>query len=118
MINLPAFASAFLLTLLACVSSIAAEDAKTPPAETPPAKTEKDAPKTEKADAKKDPKDMSADELEAASLCPVKRIESKQIYHYELNGKTYHFCCRKCQAEFEEHPEKFGVKAEKEPEKK
>src|SRR5580704_11873414 len=70
-----------------------------------------DASKTaQKEAAPKDPKTMTADELEAAGLCPVKRIESKQIYHYELNGKTYHFCCRKCQSEFEEHPEKYGVK--------
>jgi YHS domain-containing protein len=71
-----------------------AEDTKTPP-------------------AKKDPKTMTLDELEAAGLCPVKKIESKQIYHYDLNGKTYHFCCRECQDEFEAHPEKYGAKADK-----
>ena len=112
-----AFGSIFVAAILACASSLAAEEAKTPPNPPAPpadgARTEEKKDETSKPNAKKDPKAMTLDELEAASLCPVKKIESKQIYHYELNGKTYHFCCRVCQTEFENHPEKYGAKAEK-----
>src|ERR1041384_7419804 len=72
----------------------------------------KDPPKKE--EAKKDPKDMTADELEAASLCLVDKNPSKPIYHVDgPNGKTYHFCTRKCAEAFKADPAKYGVKAEK-----
>lgn len=100
-----ACAACFLLLLLTMAVRSEAEDAKDAGKE-----DKKEEPK--KTEEKKDPKTMTADELEAASLCPVKKIESKQIYHYDLNGKTYHFCCRKCQDEFAEHPEKYGAKPE------
>lgn len=61
---------------------------------------------------KKEVKDMSSDELEEAGRCPVCRNEHKLVYHFEAGGKTYHFATRKCQKEFSENPEKFGVKAD------
>ena len=100
-------AACFLILLMTVAVRSGAEDAKGDAAK----EEKKEEPK--KTEEKKDPKTMTVDELEAASLCPVKKVESKQIYHYELNGKTYHFCCRACQDEFAEHPEKYGAKPEK-----
>jgi hypothetical protein len=71
-------------------------------------------PKKEEA-AKKDPKDMTLDELEAAQLCPVTRKASKPIYHVKLGDKEYHFASKDARAEFEAHPEKHGYK--KDPKK-
>ena len=61
-------------------------------------------------DAKmKDPKDMKADEAEAAGICPVCKGESKPVYHYEFKGKDYHFKTRACQKEFAADPAKFSA---------
>jgi len=59
---------------------------------------------------KKEVKDMTAAELEEAGRCPVCRNESKQVYHFTVAEKTYHFASRKCQKEFGADPAKFGVK--------
>ena len=77
-------------------------------------KSKEEKPKEEKP--KKEPKDMSADEAEAAGLCAVCKNEHKQVFHSEVGGKMYHFATRKCQKEFSADPAKFGVKADKKPE--
>jgi hypothetical protein len=76
-----------------------------------------------KADApKKDPKDMSLDELVAAELCPVTRLPAKPIYHVTIGDKRYTFATKDARKEFEANPEKFGAKkiakAEPKPEAK
>lgn len=58
---------------------------------------------------KKDPKELKADEAEAAGLCPVCKGEFKPVYHYEFKGKDYHFKTRACQKEFAADPTKFGA---------
>ncbi len=67
-------------------------------------------PPSQKETAKKDPKEMDADECEAAGICPVTRKPSKLIYHVKIGDKEYHFATRAASKEFEAHPEKFGYK--------
>src|SRR5579862_8985559 len=71
-------------------------------------------PKPDDKAKQKDPKDMSLDECEANSICPVTRKPSKPIYHYQVPGsdKVYHFATRDAQKEFQTSPEKFGWKAD------
>lgn len=59
--------------------------------------------------AKKDPKDMKADEANEAGLCPICKGEFKPVYHYEYKGKEYHFRTRKCCQDFIADPTKFGA---------
>ena len=66
---------------------------------------------------KKDPKDMNADEAEAAELCPVCKKPYKLVYHETVNAKTYHFDTRDCRKLFADDPSKYGVKAEKKEKK-
>ncbi len=68
-------------------------------------------PKKEES-AKKDPKDMTLDECEAAGICPVTRKPSKLIYHVKVGEKEYHFATRDAAKEFQADPVKFGVKKE------
>jgi len=74
--------------------------------------------KTKEEKPKKEPKDMSADEAEAAGLCAVCKNEHKLVYHYEAGGKKYHFATRKCQKDFATDPAKFGVKVDNKTELK
>jgi YHS domain-containing protein len=83
-------------------TGVSAADAKKPDEKKP-------APAEEK---KKDPKDMNADEANAAGLCPVCKKEIKPVYHYDYKNKTYIFASRNCQKEFAGAPEKFGAKGE------
>src|ERR1700720_3120358 len=71
-----------------------------------------DPPKPDDKEKQKDPKDMTLDECEANSICPVTRKPSKPIYHYQVPGsdKVYHFATRDAQKEFQASPEKFGWK--------
>jgi hypothetical protein len=65
---------------------------------------------------KKDPKDMTIDELQAAELCPVTRLPAKPIYHVTVGDKKYTFATKEARREFEANPEKFGAKVvKKEP---
>ncbi|MBE7463926.1 MAG: hypothetical protein HS116_10635 [Planctomycetes bacterium] len=59
---------------------------------------------------KKEPKDMNADEAQAAGLCPVCKQESKPVYRVELGDKIYNFHSRDCKKTFAASPEKFGAK--------
>ena len=87
--------------LAACgLPGLAAEEGKEPP--------KKEG--AEKEKPKKDPKDMNADEAEAAGLCPVCKLESKLIYHFDIGEKKYHFATRKCYKAFSEEPAKYGAK--------
>ena len=61
---------------------------------------------------KKDPKDMNADEANAAGLCPVCKKDYKPVYHFDYKNKTYIFASRNCQKEFAGAPENFGAKGE------
>ena len=81
----------------------------------PPKKEE---PKKDDDKPKKDPKDMNADEAEAAGLCPIKKGPSKPVYHCDYNGTTYHFCSRECQKTFAADPAKYAGPPKKKDEKK
>jgi len=59
---------------------------------------------------KKDPKDMTIDELQAAELCPVCHKPFKLVYHFEIGDKTYHFATRDCYKAFSADPAKYGAK--------
>jgi len=99
MLLIPAFAVAL------SVPALSAAD------KPPPKEAKKEEPKKEEAKpAAKDPKDMTADELEDAGFCPVTKKQSKPVYHFEYKGKEYHFATRDAQKEFAANPEKFGAK--------
>lgn len=103
MLLIPAFAVAF------SVPALSAADA--PPKKEAKKEDKKEEPKKEEAKpAGKDPKDMTADELEDNGFCPVTRKQSKPVYHFEFKGKEYHFATRDAQKEFAANPEKFGAK--------
>ncbi|MCZ7644788.1 MAG: hypothetical protein M5U26_05820 [Planctomycetota bacterium] len=59
---------------------------------------------------KKDPKDMNADEAQAAGLCPVCKQESKPVYRVEVGDKAYNFHSRDCKKTFAADPAKYGAK--------
>lgn len=72
--------------------------------------------------AKKDPKEMNADEAEAAGLCPVCKNEHKLVYRVTVGEKAYHFATRECKKAFAADPAKYtagaaGAKKEGEPKK-
>lgn len=69
--------------------------------------------KAEKSEqpAKKDPKDMNADEAEAAGLCPVCKNEHKLVYRMTIGEKAYHFATRDCKKAFAADPAKYGAAA-------
>lgn len=94
------------LALLAlAVPAAGAAEGKTP------ADTNKEAKSGEgekgKEAAKKDPKEMNADEAEAAGLCPVCKKEHKLIYRVTIGEKDYHFATRDCKKAFEAGPNKY-----------
>jgi YHS domain-containing protein len=80
----------------------------------PPKKDEKkgdgkDKPAAGAEEKKKDPKDMTSDEREAAQLCIVDPTHkgAKPVYHADYKDKTYHFCSRDCQKAFAADPAKY-----------
>lgn len=77
------FSMLTLLVVFAAGNTLAADKAEKP-ADKP-------------AEAKKDLAKMTPDECEAAEICPNSKKPSKQVYHVENDGKTYHFCSRNCQ---------------------
>jgi YHS domain-containing protein len=89
--NLSLLAASLMGVLFLLPASLRAEEAKP------------DAPK-------KDPKDMTLDELQTAELCPVCHKAFKLVYHFEIGDKTYHFATRDCQKAFGADPAKFGAK--------
>ena len=101
----PRIVAVLIMAVLA--ASLLAEDAK-PKAEPKPAAEEKDAPK-------KDVKDMTLDELEAAQICPVTKQPSKPIYHVKVDDKTYHFATRDASNKFKADPAKYGYKKQDAP---
>ena len=47
------------------------------------------------------------------TVCPVCKTEiedKKARGSSELDGKTYHFCCKACKKQFDEAPEKYADK--------
>lgn len=61
--------------------------------------------------AVKDPKDLTAEEAEAAGLCPVQKVPSKLVYHTTIGGQKVHFCSPECKKQFLAQPAKYGVSA-------
>jgi YHS domain-containing protein len=82
------------------------------------ADAKKDDKKPAAEEKKKDPKDMNADEANAAGLCPICKKDIKPVYHSDFKDKTYTFASRNCQKEFAANPEKYGAKGEVKADKK
>ena len=76
------------------------------------ADAKKDDKKPAAEEKKKDPKDMNADEANAAGLCPVCKKDIKPVYHFDYKDKTYTFASRACQKEFAANTAKYGAKGE------
>ena|SRR5436305_1592693 len=75
----------------------------------------KDDKKPAAEEKKKDPKDMTTDEREAAQLCIVDPTHkgAKPVYHFDYKDKEYHFCSRECQKAFAADPAKYYKEAPK-----
>ena len=56
---------------------------------------------------KKDLAKLTPDECEALEICPNSKKPSKQVYHVENDGKTYHFCSRNCQQSYKNNASLF-----------
>lgn len=96
------------LALALAVPAARAAEGKTPADTNKEAKSgEGDKAKDGEQPAKKDPKDMNADEAEAAGLCPVCKKEHKLIYRVTVGEKDYHFATRDCKKAFEAGPNKY-----------
>jgi YHS domain-containing protein len=68
----------------------------------------KDDKKPAAEEKKKDPKDMTAAELDAAGLCVACHLKpSKPVYHADYKDKEYHFCTRDCQKAFAASPANY-----------
>ena len=80
------------------------------PKKDPPKKDEPVKEAGRKTPDSKDPKDMTLDECEAASVCPVTRNPSKLIYHVKAGEKEYHFATREASKLFQADPAKYGYK--------